>query len=282
LLVRRGMAFLDDGLEALFEGVTGLQRRCDRDQEVRQLVLESLQPLSHLEPDNAERDHSDRHADGDEDDGPRPEEKCEQCREDPGAERDPDELDRSELDVGTFEHFADRPPLLQMAESLLGGGEDRRESLAAPLLAILLRVLALALTGVGDDAATNPRTADAGQEEETPEEHEQRDGDGDRKRAAGAVRVLRKELRRGGGRRRVTRRDLGKLRGRALADDRRGEPDAVSGPRGRDVLDSPCLLQCRGDRRIDTCEIRRRSSSVVLAPRRPRELLEWVGGESLA
>ena len=36
------MAFLDDGLEALFEGVTGLQRRCDRDQEVRKLVLNAI------------------------------------------------------------------------------------------------------------------------------------------------------------------------------------------------------------------------------------------------
>ncbi len=69
---------------------------------------------------------------------------------------------------------------------------------------------------------------------------------------------------------------------RALADDRRGEPDAVAWPRGRDVLDSPGLLERCGDRRVDACEVRRRSRTVVLASGCARELLECVGVEPLA
>ena len=49
-------ALVDGALDRLVERVAGLQRRCHRDQRLGQLVLEPLQPLLRLEPDEEHRD----------------------------------------------------------------------------------------------------------------------------------------------------------------------------------------------------------------------------------
>ena len=119
------MAFVDDGLEPLLEGVTRLQRSGDRDQQIRQLVLEGLQPLPHLEPNPGGRNQAGRHRQHHEDDRRCSEEKSEKSHQHPCADSDPHELHRSKLDIRALQHAADRPPLLQVTQSLLGGGEHR-------------------------------------------------------------------------------------------------------------------------------------------------------------
>ena len=127
LPVGRGVAFVDHGLQALLERVARLQRRGDRDQQVRQLVLEGADALAHLQPDDRERnrardEHSgehERHRGAD----------CEREHEeaDDRDDLDPEELDRLQRHICALEHLADPAPLLQMAECLLGRTEDALE-----------------------------------------------------------------------------------------------------------------------------------------------------------
>src|SRR5919197_885221 len=125
LVARRRLPFVDDRLQALLEGMAGLQRGRDRDQEIRQLILERAKSRAHLAPDDEERH---RAADDE-----RTENEERRLTGHPRDERetqtrgghDPQQLGRPERDVRALQHPLDRAPLLQVPERPLGRAEER-------------------------------------------------------------------------------------------------------------------------------------------------------------
>ena len=183
------------------------------------------------------------------------------------ADGDPEELHRPERDVGTLEHPADPAPLLEMAERL---SRWRRRSTRASRPRASCAAASCCRAPRRCEPTIRLRTHEPrmpGQEEEAGEAARARaTATGERQRAARAVGVLGKQLRRRRGR--PAARGVGNghaLERGAFADDGSRQTDEVSGARGGDVLHAPGSLEHLTDRPVHRLQRRRRGSTVVLA-----------------
>ena len=121
-------AFVDDRLDSLAEAVAGFQRRGQRDEHVRQLVLEPAQPAASLP-----RDIADRHGEADAHQDQRHDRGGARGRRDDGhrdgaARGDREQLAGPKRQVGTLDQALEPLELLDVGED---GFDARRPTVCA-------------------------------------------------------------------------------------------------------------------------------------------------------
>ena len=175
LLARGRLALVDDGLEALLEAVPRLQRGGEREQDVRQLVLERLQPPSGLRTRRYRTALPPRGANAPStNSGLSPATVVTIATRNDAADDDVEELDRAQRHVGALQHPVHVRPPLEVAERPLGHAHEARAH-GEPVALLGDLASAHGRRDVRREARLEPGPAARGRDEHQRQEHEHAD-----------------------------------------------------------------------------------------------------------
>ena len=152
--------------------MAGLQRGGHRDQQVGQLILESLHPPLRLHPDDQVRDKASDQETREDRNRASADDRCEHGEDERAADQEPGELDRTQGQVGPLEQKLQVPPLAAVCEGALGYPEQAAEHRQALTAGSVLGGAAPRRLDVSCKAPFQPRAPEGRGGEDSGREHE--------------------------------------------------------------------------------------------------------------